>query len=163
MARLHACLYTISSSAWRIFRVFNFLSVARCPHLPAAITPLPSIGGHLTGRVTCSTFFIFRTTDIKLKCHSGILLMAICLLFRLPVAHPCWTRVSLGLTSRRTNKLDAGCPSGARTQDTAVNSRMLVPTELRGNIRKERRFAYIKALLGERIEEINKENAYGDS
>ena len=60
--------------------------------------------------------------------------MAICLLFRLPVAHPCWTRVSLGLTSRRTNKLDVGCPSGARTQDTAVNSRMLVPTELRGNI-----------------------------
>ena len=32
------------------------------------------------------------------------------------------------------NKLDYGCPSGARTQDTAVNSRMLVPTELRGNI-----------------------------
>ena len=28
-----------------------------------------------------------------------------------------------------------GCPSGARTQDTAVNSRMLVPTELRGNIK----------------------------
>ena len=26
-----------------------------------------------------------------------------------------------------------GCPSGARTQDTAVNSRMLIPTELRGN------------------------------
>ena len=46
------------------------------------------------------------------------------------------------------NKLDYGCPSGARTQDTAVNSRMLVPTELRGNIRKERRFAYIKARVG---------------
>ena len=88
--------------------------------------------------------------------------MAICLLFRLPVAHPCWTRVSLGLTSRRTNKLDVGCPSGARTQDTAVNSRMLVPTELRGNIGPS-----LLTLKGsyERnaLENTCKENAYGDS
>ena len=35
-----------------------------------------------------------------------------------------------------------GCPSGARTQDTTVNSRMLVPTELKGNI-KSFLFSYI--------------------
>ena len=55
-----------------------------------------------------------------------------------------------------TNKLDYGCPSGARTQDTAVNSRMLVPTELRGNIRKERRFAYIKAHKGNALKKSAK-------
>ena len=43
--------------------------------------------------------------------------------------------VSLGLSSRRTNKLDVGCLSGARTQDTVINSHVLLPTELRGNTR----------------------------
>ena len=59
VARLHACLYTISSSAWRIFRVFNPLSVARCPHLPAAVRESPFIGGHLTGLTTVTPHSLF--------------------------------------------------------------------------------------------------------
>ena len=100
--------------------IFYQLRAVRICLLPPAT--LPGIGSytHRSPAVTPHSLF-FRTTDIKLKCHGGILLMAICLLFRPPVAHPCWTRVSLGLTSRITNKLDVGCPSGARTQDNLIN------------------------------------------
>ena len=54
-----------------------------------------------------------------------------------------------------------GSPCWARTSDNLINSQVLLPTELKGNIKgKERRFTHIKALLGERIEETYKENAY---
>lgn len=74
---------------------------------------------------------------------------------------------SVGITNYLIQTADPirafGCPSGARTQDTAVNSRMLVPTELRGNIRKERRFTYIRALLGNALKKPAKKMLNGDS
>ena len=73
VARLHACLYTISSSAWRIFRVFNLLSVARCPHLPAAARHVAWYWQLHSQVAGChSTFFIFRTTDIGLASFVGL-------------------------------------------------------------------------------------------
>ena len=60
------------------------------------------------------------------SCHSGRALTQVIIL-QLPSTTP--EGVTLYICTL------FGCPSGARTQDTAVNSRMLVPTELRGNIK----------------------------
>ena len=67
------------------------------------------------------------------SCHSGRALTQVIIL-QLPPITP--EGVTLYICTL------FGCPSGARTQDTAVNSRMLVPTELRGNI-KSFLFSYL--------------------